>query len=280
MPGTPTPTHIDTITPTFTPTETATVTSTETPTPPETSWKETVLSDAEKQELGIFGDANRIEVSYEGIPVSVILIVSPSAVKNYFDGHGLTLDPSVEAIGVDPGINLAEFILLGHYRGYLEDHGLTYNTYSFEKYIQDLGSGKNRTYSIWGVDKNTDTAKSITIDPTKEVQTVFAGFTADPNGDPTIYLSPNTRIGYYLEKNGSMRTTQFFSRGDQMTLDYIANSCTGLTFTFWILGVSETEQKRDRSPVIMNGWDALSDEMDSLINPIRNDYVYPIIKER
>jgi hypothetical protein len=231
-------------------------------------------------ELDLVGDANKLNVNYEGVPVSVILAVSPRALNNYFDNHGLTLDESVKSIGVDPETNLAEFVLMGHYRGYMEDHGLNSSNYSFERYIQDMKGGKDLSYLIWGTNKNTGKLESIKINPRNGVQVVFTGFTSDLDGDSNVRLGQNSACDYYLEKNGDLRITLFYPRGKQIILDYIANSSSGFTSALSVLGVSEAEQRIDRSNIIMREWDPLTWEMSSLIVPSKNNKGYPIIKER
>jgi hypothetical protein len=243
------------------------------------NWRESVLSTGEMEQLGLVGDANRIKVNYNGIDMSVILIVSPLAQKIYFDDHGVTLNEEVETIGIDPGTNLAKFILMGHYLGYMEDHSFNSNTYPFVNFIKDLKNNKDLRYNIWGVDRKTNKAGNIKIDPNKEVQIVYTGFNADPNGDSIVYLSPNARFGYSLTANGSLRTTFNFPRGDQTISDYIANGNSVIALVFWMLGTSEVEQRNYYDKIIY--WPgSTADELYYLLNTIHNGWIYPIFKER
>lgn len=231
-----------------------------------------ILAQTEMQEVGLMGDGIRVQTEYEGLPVDVVIVASPS-IQRYFDGHaGYGLNSKLIDNEITGSQRLAQAVLLGHYRGYLEDAGKTSDKYMFEQFVADLKAGKDRSYYIWGnADKDIEISGRQKVNPLAKTEIVFTNEIISDNGNASIYVTQDFRIGYYVDNNRGLRLVILpgasnISQYPERIGFYSSNS---ISAALWTLGWPEkTQQYGPKYNISSEFNDPVRKEMDATVCPV------------
>lgn len=170
-----------------------------------------VMSAEEMKARDLYGYGMEINAEVEGIPTKVFFVQTDQLVNKFkeFGYSPLYLNPTMGEISdMDSAERIAKAVRIADYEGYLQDKNLTESDYTFEKYIEDLKSGLDRSYIIYCL--NT----KITVDPSKPHEFVI-GYGMESQYKQMFNFGPTLSIYAQDNSDGSLRivyTNIFFDK--------------------------------------------------------------------